>query len=235
MSGALPLPALTLAGALAALLTLLCRAALLALAPALHEDSAHRLTSSTASIGVLLSVSLLGALGNAFGCATLLGHMAADLACSALLGPATTPLMLAHHAVTMFLTGMGLVVMQGDEPALRGMVAHVASALLWMEGTNPFLHACQVVAAEASLAHVRWLVLPVCAPGLVLAFLYLRVLALPGLLPLIWSFRAQLAPLGEVYVAVVAALAALQLWWFYKILSKIWRDVHKAQQPVKPS
>ena len=149
----LPWPALVFAGSASVLLTLLARAALLR-AP-LRADSQHRAASSLASVGVLACASLLGRHGLAYGCATLFGHMLADLASCALLGPATSPLMLAHHAVTMFLTGQGLVQLHRDAPALRAMLANAASVLLWMEATNPFLHACTLVGAEAAGDNAR--------------------------------------------------------------------------------
>jgi hypothetical protein len=226
----LPWPALVFAGSASVLLTLLARAALLR-AP-LRADSQHRAASSLASVGVLACASLLGRHGLAYGCATLFGHMLADLASCALLGPATSRLMLAHHAVTMFLTGMGLAQMHWDAPPLRAMLANAASVLLWMEATNPFLHACTLVSAEPALAHLRRAVLPAGALGLVGSFLYFRVLALPLLLPSIWRYRRELAPLGEAYCAVVAALALLQWWWFWKICAKVWRDgARKAPRP----
>jgi fatty acid desaturase len=44
--------------------------------------------------------------------------------------------------------------------------------------------------------------------------------------------RRELAPLGEAYCAVVAALALLQWWWFWKICAKVWRDgARKAPRP----
>ena len=228
----LPWPALVFAGSASVLLTLLARAALLR-AP-LRADSQHRAASSLASVGVLACASLLGRHGLAYGCATLFGHMLADLASCALLGPATSPLMLAHHAVTMFLTGQGLVQLHRDAPALRAMLANAASVLLWMEATNPFLHACTLVGAEAALAPLRPVVLPAGALGLLASFLAFRVLALPRLLPSIWRFRAELAPLGEAYCAVVAALAALQWWWFYKICAKVWRDARRVPAGAAP-
>ena len=222
----MPLPYLHLLATCTALFTatLAARWLLPLLAPLLKQDAHHRLTASLASILVLGCVR---ALGCAHGCAALLGYMAGDLLNAAVLGPRMAPVMVAHHAATVFLTSMGLVQMDRDTPALRGMLHHTAAALMWMEATNPFLHACTLVTSEAALAPLQRYVLPAAAPGLVLSFFWFRVVALPLLLPDIWRFRSILAPLTEVYIGVVAALAALQLYWFWKILAKMYRSLRE--------
>jgi hypothetical protein len=213
-------PSLALCGCLSLLCSLALRSLLRPLG--LKPESKHRLTASAASVAVLCSVAWLG---NDFGCATLLGYMFADLGGSLVWGPATTPLMLAHHGATIFLTVSGLLCMRLDSPSFREVVRASAAALLWMEASNPFLHACMLLEAEPALAGLKLYLLPAAVPGLLLTYLWYRVLAIPACLPAIWEHRAQLAPMGEAYAAVVSLLAALQLYWYALIVRKVARAV----------
>jgi hypothetical protein len=206
---------------LAAAVFLFYSAARAALLRALTVENAHRVAASAGSVCVVAACALAG---NAHGCAALLGYMAADVSSALLFGPALPPLMLAHHAATCFLTASGLAYMLRPAAATAAMVDTVAGALLWMEASNPFLHACTVVTSEPALARAQRFVLPVAAPGLVFAYAYFRVVRVPLCLPLIWPHRAALGPLAGAYLAVVAALSLLQWFWFYKICAKIGRD-----------
>ena len=195
----------------------------------LKEASFNRVVSSLGSIAVL---AVLTVMGHPFGCAALLGNITADLFHSWMYGTDSTGgswTMLAHHGVTIYLCTMGLVVMAGpgSEAYPQDMILEVSSALMWMEAATPFLHAMRIVAEEAALQQWRPYLLPILVPACIGSYLWFRVINIPLCLPTIWRFREELAggssfPFGEVYCIVVGALAALQVFWFFKILQKIY-------------
>ena len=196
---------------------------------ALREASFNRVVSSLGSIAVL---AVLTVMGHPFGCAALLGNIAADLFHSWMYGTDSTGgswTMLAHHGVAIYLCSMGLVIMAGPgaEAYPQDMILEVSSALMWMEAATPFLHAMRIVAEEAALQQWRPYLLPILVPACIGSYLWFRVISIPLCLPTIWRFREELAggssfPFGEVYCIVVGALAALQVFWFFKILQKIY-------------
>lgn len=151
------------------------------------------------------------------GVASFLTYMIVDTLYNFFAGSSLDSLIVVHHLVCIFIAVAYFpTYFAGISPQV---VEQVTRTLLFMEGSNPFLHLSLTINREDRFKEWRGFVLPITGPLLLVSYLWLRVIQCSLCVPIVWQHRADFHPLGELYTACIGGLAALQIGWFFKLAS----------------
>ena len=192
-------------------------------------DTPPRIAASACAILILLFLTLCGPLP---GAVSFVSYLLADLAAGLLVPPPVRAEMWAHHALCVGISAAGIAIMARGAPGERAAAESSTVTLLWMEGVNPFLHGLWLATREPALSgRVPRAGKGALAAALLALYAWLRVAGCARVAAAVWSQHwGVLGAPAPLYFALVAALSAMQVYWFGLLASMVYKGLVVAKR-----